>query len=81
MSSVMYYQFIIVTFITGLLWVMGMWNVGVMTNNGLLPPLSHPFGLIKVMPKRKWLRNWLRMKQSITEGDCGKRQQMQFTMM
>jgi hypothetical protein len=30
-----------------------LWSVGVMADNGLLPPLPHLVDLIKVMPKQK----------------------------
>jgi hypothetical protein len=48
LSYVEYYQFIILTFITGLLWAMGLWTVGAMPDNNILPPLSRPVNLAKV---------------------------------
>jgi hypothetical protein len=35
------------TFIVGLFWVMGWWTVGVMPDNGALPPLPHRVSLAK----------------------------------
>jgi membrane protein DedA with SNARE-associated domain len=42
-----YYQYIILTFIAGLLWATGLWTVGVMPDNDILPPLPRPVGLAK----------------------------------
>jgi hypothetical protein len=47
--SVKYSQFIILTFLTGLLWVMGLWTMGAMLKNDILPPLPRPVGLAKIM--------------------------------
>jgi hypothetical protein len=41
LAYVKYCQSIILTFIAGLLWVMGLWTMGVMPDNGILPPLPH----------------------------------------
>jgi hypothetical protein len=38
-------QFITLKFIAGLLWAMGLWNVGVMPHD-ILPPLPQPLGLL-----------------------------------
>jgi membrane protein DedA with SNARE-associated domain len=40
-----YYQFITLKFISGLLWVTGLWTMGVMSD-GTLHPLPHPLGLL-----------------------------------
>jgi hypothetical protein len=40
-------RFIILTFITGLLWVTGWWTVGVMPDNDILAPLPRPVGPAK----------------------------------
>jgi hypothetical protein len=47
LSYVKYYQFIILVFIAGILWATGLWNVGVMPDNGILPPLPRPVDLTK----------------------------------
>jgi hypothetical protein len=47
LSYVKYCQIIILAFITDLLWVIGLWIVGVMPNNGILPPPPRPVGVTK----------------------------------
>jgi hypothetical protein len=46
LSYVKYCHFIILTFIAGF-FAMGLWTVGVMPDNGILPPLPCPVGLAK----------------------------------
>jgi hypothetical protein len=47
-------QLIILTFIKGLLWAMGLWTMGVMPNNDVLHPLPHPVGLAKAGTRKWW---------------------------
>jgi hypothetical protein len=47
LSYVKYCQFIILTFIVGLLWTTSLLTVGVIPNNDILPPLPRPVGLAK----------------------------------
>jgi hypothetical protein len=47
LSYVKYCQFMILTFIAVLLWVTGLWTVGVMPTNGILPTCPCPVGLAK----------------------------------
>jgi hypothetical protein len=47
LSSVNYCQFVTLKFIAGLLWVMGLWTVGVMPDIGIVPPLPRPLGLTR----------------------------------
>jgi hypothetical protein len=42
LAYVKYCQSIILTFIAGLLWVMGWWIVGPMPDSGVLAPVPHP---------------------------------------
>jgi hypothetical protein len=56
LSYIKYCQFIIRTFIAGLLWVMGLWIVGSMPDNDILPPLPCPVCLAKA-GTRKWKKD------------------------
>jgi hypothetical protein len=53
MSYVKYCQFIILTFIISLLWAMGLWTLGVMPDNDVLPSLPHPVVLAKDGTRRR----------------------------
>jgi hypothetical protein len=48
LSYVKYCQFIILTFIADLHWATGLWTMGVMLDNNVLPPLPDPIDLTKV---------------------------------
>jgi hypothetical protein len=50
---VKYCQFIILTFIVGLIWATGWWIVGVMPDSGILPPIPHPVGPAKAGMSKK----------------------------
>jgi hypothetical protein len=47
LSYIEYCELIILTFITVLLWTMGLWTVGAMPDNDVLPPLSRRVNLAK----------------------------------
>jgi hypothetical protein len=48
LSFINYCQFVTLKFIAGLLWVTGLWTVGVMLDIGIVPPL----GLAKAVTLR-----------------------------
>jgi hypothetical protein len=58
----MYCQFIILTFIVGMLWATWWWIMGVMPDSGVLPPLSHPVDPAKAGTSK--MRNGSNIKRS-----------------